>query len=596
MRPCRRPTIAIMASVVKSRQHTKTEKMQQFSQNQEISPQKLLKCPTEGCDKVLSSSPGLRYHLKTHEETRPYSCKKCSKTFKSSNGLKYHLEKTKCEEMFTISEIPSVSYIPVASTPTKQMPNIKDATIDVPAMETPKKIKYIPHVLTIDTNNSYFEEPSTTLNDDSCSPLSANGEPDYGVNHSPQANDELECGVNQNQPANLNWLTELAIIATSPQSPLLQKTSTIPRNPISTLERSLHSYAKPPRTPSPPPALIDHCEIIYTTPALHTHSTCVDEDSRVTSSSPFPASPKLSESSSGTWSHSWPTAVWQCFMKGTRVHFTSGPRTDWRLAEELGSNESLAAQAYQQQEEYNGRGISPTSGYAPNGLQLLKVAEDESDSGLVLTLTFKSCSPVQPNLVAECELEHPFFVKDKGWSSYNPCLTVEKYGIPCCELESGDLCLPPSHPEAISFQDSEVFESFKSFDFTPMDSSAVLALSSMARHRRDLEMSPRSPGSPSKTGSPTSPHKQKKHKVEPNRGKRPMNAFMLFAKKFRLEYTQLYPGKDNRAISVILGDRWKKMKVEERKVYAQEAKMLAEEHKKIHPDCWKRKRSSSTSL
>ena len=30
------------------------------------------------------------------------------------------------------------------------------------------------------------------------------------------------------------------------------------------------------------------------------------------------------------------------------------------------------------------------------------------------------------------------------------------------------------------------------------------------------------------------------------RAKRPMNAFMLFAKKFRLEYTQMHPGKDNR--------------------------------------------------
>lgn len=32
----------------------------------------------------------------------------------------------------------------------------------------------------------------------------------------------------------------------------------------------------------------------------------------------------------------------------------------------------------------------------------------------------------------------------------------------------------------------------------------------------------------------------------PNKCKRPMNAFMLFAKKFRVEYTQMYPGKDNR--------------------------------------------------
>ncbi|XP_070557664.1 HMG box-containing protein 1-like isoform X2 [Ptychodera flava] len=463
----------------------------------------------------------------------------------------------------------------------------KAETSDLPSMETPKKMKYIPHALMIDTSASYFEEPSTTIHESANSPTSS---------HSPMSSsEETEPGTNHSQPTNMNWLTELAIIATSPQSPLLQKTS-LSRSSVSTIDRSLHSYAKPPRSPSPPPALIDHFEVIYPSSSISTsNEALVEDESRVTSSSPFPASPKVSESSSGTWSHSWPTAVWQCFLKGTRVHFTSGPKTDWRLAEDIGNNETLAAQANQHQDS-EGRGQSSTSGYAPNGLRIVKIEEPNPHKDNIITLTMSPDLPNQPYIVTECELEHPFYVKDKGWSSYNPCLTVEKYGIPCCELECGDMCLAPSHPEAISFLDSEVFESFKSFDFTPMDSSAVLALSSMARHRRDLETSPKSPTSPTKTGTPVSPNRQKKYKAEPSRGKRPMNAFMLFAKKFRLEYTQLYPGKDNRAISVILGDRWKKMKVEERRVYAQEAKVLAEEHKKIHPDCWKRKRSSSTSL
>lgn len=36
----------------------------------------------------------------------------------------------------------------------------------------------------------------------------------------------------------------------------------------------------------------------------------------------------------------------------------------------------------------------------------------------------------------------------------------------------------------------------------------------------------------------------------PTKCKRPMNAFMLFAKKYRVEYTQMYPGKDNRCVCV----------------------------------------------
>ena len=50
-----------------------------------------------------------------------------------------------------------------------------------------------------------------------------------------------------------------------------------------------------------------------------------------------------------------------------------------------------------------------------------------------------------------------------------------------------------------------------------------------------------------------------------------------------------------RAISVILGDRWKAMKQEDRREYVIQAKLLADEHKRVNPDCWKRKRNSEVS-
>ena len=49
-----------------------------------------------------------------------------------------------------------------------------------------------------------------------------------------------------------------------------------------------------------------------------------------------------------------------------------------------------------------------------------------------------------------------------------------------------------------------------------------------------------------------------------------------------------------RAISVLLGDKWKKLGAEERRLYVLEAKLLADKQKQLHPDCWKRKRSMST--
>uniref|UniRef100_A0A8C8ZYR4 HMG box-containing protein 1 n=1 Tax=Prolemur simus TaxID=1328070 RepID=A0A8C8ZYR4_PROSS len=233
----------------------------------------------------------------------------------------------------------------------------------------------------------------------------------------------------------------------------------------------------------------------------------------------------------------------------------------------------------------------------------------------VLKLTFDPGTVEDGLLTVECKLDHPFYVKNKGWSSFYPSLTVVQHGIPCCEIHIGDVCLPPGHPDAINFDDSGVFDTFKSYDFTPMDSSAVYVLSSMARQRRaslscggpggqdfarsGFSKNCGSPGSSQLSSNSLYAKAVKNHSsgtvsaTSPNKCKRPMNAFMLFAKKYRVEYTQMYPGKDNRAISVILGDRWKKMKNEERRMYTLEAKALAEEQKRLNPDCWKRKRTNS---
>ncbi len=47
----------------------------------------------------------------------------------------------------------------------------------------------------------------------------------------------------------------------------------------------------------------------------------------------------------------------------------------------------------------------------------------------------------------------------------------------------------------------------------------------------------------------------------------------------------------SRAISVLLGEAWKGLPPEEREQYSQRAKVMADEQKKLYPDCWKRKRT-----
>ena len=44
-----------------------------------------------------------------------------------------------------------------------------------------------------------------------------------------------------------------------------------------------------------------------------------------------------------------------------------------------------------------------------------------------------------------------------------------------------------------------------------------------------------------------------------------------------------------RAVSKLLGERWRELSEEKRDDYARNAKEMADERMKLNPDCWKRK-------
>ncbi|XP_077328560.1 HMG box-containing protein 1 [Lithobates pipiens] len=399
-----------------------------------------------------------------------------------------------------------------------------------------------------------------------------------------------------------NWLTELANIATSPQSPLMQCSFYNRSSPVHIIatSKSLHSYARPPPV-SPNESDLSKCDWKEETSVRHERANSESESGIFCMSS-------FSDDDDLGWCHSWPHTVWHCFLKGTRLCFHKGRKKVWQDVEDFAKNVHCRNE--------RGTMIGSQKGYASEGLKLISHEESVSYGESVLQLTFDPGTAEDGLLTVACRLDHPFYVKNKGWSSFYPSLTVVQHGIPCYEIHIGDICLPPGHPDAINFDDSGVFDTFKSYDFTPLDSSAVYVLSSMARQRRaslsnggtsspDPESSNgKDCASPQTSYSSLYNKNSRSHNsgtsnsvmaTSPNKCKRPMNAFMLFAKKYRVEYTQMYPGKDNRAISVILGDRWKKMKNEERRIYTIEAKALAEEQKRLNPDCWKRKRTNSGS-
>nr|XP_014088706.2 putative transcription factor capicua isoform X2 [Bactrocera oleae] len=85
---------------------------------------------------------------------------------------------------------------------------------------------------------------------------------------------------------------------------------------------------------------------------------------------------------------------------------------------------------------------------------------------------------------------------------------------------------------------------------------------------------------------------------EPDKIRRPMNAFMIFSKKHRKLVHKKHPNQDNRTVSKILGEWWYALKPEQKAKYHELASSVKDAHFKLHPHwkwCSKDRRKSSSS-
>lgn len=109
------------------------------------------------------------------------------------------------------------------------------------------------------------------------------------------------------------------------------------------------------------------------------------------------------------------------FMRGTQLHVANG---SIKKVEDLSSDDFL-------------RCASESDDVTVNASIVKSISVSKAGS---VTIVFEVGAD-QDQIPLKCQIEHPFFVLGKGWSSCNPRKSGENYGLDCELLQIDDVCV-----------------------------------------------------------------------------------------------------------------------------------------------------------
>lgn len=109
------------------------------------------------------------------------------------------------------------------------------------------------------------------------------------------------------------------------------------------------------------------------------------------------------------------------YMRGTQLHIDNGTI---KKVEDLSSDDFLKC-------------ASESEDVTVNASIVKSISVSKAGS---VTIVFEVGAD-QDQIPLKCQIEHPFFVLGKGWSSCNPRKSGENYGLDCEQLQVDDVCV-----------------------------------------------------------------------------------------------------------------------------------------------------------